>query len=118
MEFSITFFETFVWGVYLLSPIFLILLALICMLGLVVGRMESWQKFDAIYWAFITALTIGYGDIRPLKKRSRILSIVIGCFGLMLGGILVAITVKAASNSLDAHVAIETIQRIKERTAP
>ena len=84
------------------------------MLGLIVGHIEAWRKFDAIYWAFITALTVGYGDIRPMKKKSRLLSIIIGCLGLMLGGIIVALTVEAASRSFNTHVTLEAIESVKK----
>jgi voltage-gated potassium channel len=47
------------------------------------------------YWSFITALTIGYGDIRPDKKSTRILSVIIGMLGIMFTGIIVAATTKA-----------------------
>ena len=82
--------------------------------GLIVGRIESWTKFDSLYWAFITALTIGYGDIRPLKKRSKIISISLGTLGIMLSGILVAITVEASSGAFKIHIDPEQIHSIKQ----
>jgi len=82
-------------------------------LGLIVGRIESWTKFDSLYWAFITALTIGYGDIKPTKKRSRVLSVLLGTLGIMLTGILVAITVEAASSTFEIHVSPSQIHKIR-----
>lgn len=84
-----------------MSPILIMMVMLIVFLGLMVGYIEPWSKFDAIYWAFITALTVGYGDIKPLKKISKIISVFIAAFGIMLGGILVAITVETSSSAFN-----------------
>ena len=71
MGFTITFIRVFSWGVYLTSPILVAMVILIIALGLIVGRIESWTKFDAIYWSFITALTAGYGDIKAMKESFK-----------------------------------------------
>ena len=113
MDFTITFIQIFLWGIYLMSPVMLMMLTFIMIIGLVVGRIESWTKFDALYWAFITALTIGYGDIKPTKKRSRILAILLGTLGIMLTGILVGITVDASSSTFKKHVSPSQIHEIK-----
>lgn len=65
--------------------------------------MERWKKFDALYWSLITATTVGYGDIRPLKRASRILSIFIAFIGIMLTGVIVAITVNTGKIAFDKH---------------
>ena len=49
MGFTITFIRVFSWGVYLTSSILVAMVILIIALGLIVGRIESWTKFDAIY---------------------------------------------------------------------
>ncbi|MBK1873929.1 hypothetical protein FE848_11900 [Marinobacter sp. 1-3A] len=64
MDFSITFFKLFLWGTYFSLPILLSICVSIIALGLFVGRLESWGRFDALYWAFITAFTVGYGGRR------------------------------------------------------
>ena len=81
-------------------------------MGLIVGQIESWRRFDSIYWAFITALTVGYGDIRPLKKITRVLAIFIACVGIMFAGILVAITVETAHKAFKIHVDPKIIEQI------
>ena len=73
-------------------------------LGLVVGKKEGWTNFDAIYWAFITALTVGYGDLKPTVKSSRILALIISVIGIMLFGIIVAITVNTFGSTLQEHL--------------
>lgn len=114
MEFPVTFFKLLFWGIYLASPILVGLCFFVVVLGLIVGNMESWKKFDAIYWAFITALTVGYGDIRPVQKSSKILSIIIAGCGIMLTGLFVAIAVKTASIAFEMHIDPIMIQRIEQ----
>ena len=77
MDFTVTFIKIFFWGVYLTYPIILAIIVIIISLGLIVGRIESWTKFNSIYWSFITALTVGYGDMKPISKASKILSIIL-----------------------------------------
>jgi voltage-gated potassium channel len=114
MDFTITFFRGFFWGVYLVFPILLIMIALIISLGLIVGRIESWTKFDSIYWSFITALTIGYGDIKPTSKKSKIISVSVGGIGIILGGILVAIALHATTNAFQIHTDPELLETLKK----
>ena len=113
MDFSITFFQLFFWGIFLGLPILSVLCVLISGLGLIVGRIEKWKAFDALYWAYITALTVGYGDIRPTKKSSKSISIVIAWCGIMFTGLLVAIAVKSASSAFEIHMDPALMQYIE-----
>lgn len=115
MAFSITFLTLFSFSVYLLAPLLIMLFVVIIIFGIVVGRIESWTRFDSIYWSFITALTVGYGDIRPLQKTSKVLSILIAWCGITLSGLLVAIAVKSASISLEKHIDPELVERIEQQ---
>jgi voltage-gated potassium channel len=72
--------------------------------------MEGWSSFDSFYWSFITATTVGYGDLRPELRGSRILSILIALVGLTLTGILIAVAVHAATIALAAHDAATKAQ--------
>jgi voltage-gated potassium channel len=68
-----------------------------------VGRLEGWSRFDSFYWSFITATTVGYGDVRPVKKRSKVVAIIVAFLGLTLSGIVIAVAVQAATMALGAH---------------
>lgn len=105
---TITFLKEFGLGLWLSSPLWLSLAAAITLLGQVAGKTEGWSRFDSFYWSFVTATTVGYGDIRPVKRTSRILAIVIALLGLTLTGILIAVGVHAASLALAAHDAAAT----------
>jgi voltage-gated potassium channel len=97
---TLTFLKQFGLGLWLTFPLILSLVAAIILLGQTVGAKEGWSRFDSFYWSFITATTVGYGDIRPVKQRSRILAILIAFLGLTLTGILIAVAVQAATLAL------------------
>jgi len=100
-----TFLKEFLFDLWVTSPVLLSLATVVTLLGQVVGKKEGWSPFDSFYWAFITATTVGYGDLRPAKRSSRVLAIVIALAGLILSGILVAVAVHAATIALAAHYA-------------
>jgi len=104
-----TFLREFVFGLWLTTPLLLTFAVVITVLGQVVGKREGWSRFESFYWSFITATTIGYGDIRPVKGPSRMLAIVIGLVGLTFTGILIAVAVHAATIALAAHDAAKKL---------
>lgn len=98
-----TFLKEFLYTLWLTTPLLVSLAAIVTLLGQIVGRQEGWSPFESFYWSFITATTVGYGDVRPAKKASRVLSILIAVVGLTLTGIIVAAAVHAATIALAAH---------------
>lgn len=94
---AIAFLKDFAFAVWLASPMLLSLAAVITAIGQVVGKKERWSAFDSFYWSFITATTVGYGDLRPTTKASKVYAVVIGFLGLILTGILIAVAVYAAT---------------------
>jgi voltage-gated potassium channel len=90
MGMTIDFLNYFFRIIFFISPIIVALAASIIIMGLFVGKIEKWSRFDSLYYTFITATTIGYGDMRPTKKICKILAVFIGLQGLILTGIIVA----------------------------
>lgn len=84
-------------------PLFAGLAAIIAALSVWVGRREGWSVGDSLYFGFITALTVGYGDLRPSRGTSKFVAIVIALFGLITSGILVAIAVEAVAITYEAR---------------
>ena len=85
------------------------LILFIVLLGQRVGRKESWTRYDALYWSFVTATTLGYGDFRPVKKMSKALTIVIAFTGLVCSGIVVAIAVDSAMHAFTLSRDVQTV---------
>lgn len=65
--------------------------------GLVIWRIEDWRIDEAIYFTFVTGLTIGYGDFTPKHISARLLALGVGFAGIVLTGLVAAVTVKALS---------------------
>jgi ion channel len=81
-----------------LSTILLVQVAL----GLLIGFIEGWSVGDALYFTFITGLTIGFGDVVPRQALARALAIGIGVSGLFLTGVIAAVAVHAMRAALDS----------------
>jgi len=97
---TIVFLKDFVLGLWLMFPLLFSLLVAISWLGLIVGRREGWSRLDSIYWSFVTATTLGYGDLRPAKSSSKLIAILIAFLGLILTGIVIAAAVQATNTAL------------------
>ena len=63
--------------------------------GLLIGHIEGWRIVDALYFTFVTGLTIGYGDLAPRHVVSRLLAVMIGFAGIVLTGLVAAVSVEA-----------------------
>lgn len=88
-------------GLRVVWPILSVLLGLIIALGLVVGRIEGWSIHESIYFAFVSGLTIGYGDFAPKSLLTRTLAILIGVCGVLVTALVAAIAVKALTAARD-----------------
>ena len=91
--------RTFIRGLFtelrVVWPILSVLLAAIAGLGLVIGLIEGWSVQESLYFAFVSGLTIGYGDFAPHTFATRALAIVIGICGVLLVALVAAVAVKA-----------------------
>lgn len=97
MAFTLTFLHVFLSDLLYAGPILGFLLLLIALLGYLIGRIEGWSAFDALYHAFINATTVGYGDFHPSKTGSKALAIFLALVGLIFTGMVVAIALHAAN---------------------
>ena len=110
MEFTFKFVRLFFFGLELAAPLLFLLMFLIILLGQIVGVRESWGRFNSLYWAFITATTVGYGDLRPLKPLSKILAVFTAFAGIIFTGIMLALALNAASISFKSIYDVNEIK--------
>jgi hypothetical protein len=87
-------------AIHLTWPVLSTILVAQVVLGLLIGFIEGWSIVDAMYFTFITGLTIGYGDVVPRQVLARVLAIGIGVSGLFLTGVVAAIAVHAMRTAL------------------
>ena len=115
MKFTIDFIQMFLAGLFYIAPLLVSILLVIVVLGHFLGRLEGWSRLDSLYFAFITATTVGYGDFQPSKRLSKILAIVIALVGIVFTGIVVAIALHAGQHAFkETHdVADITRQLVK-----
>ncbi len=61
----------------------------------VIAGVENMPLGEAVYFSFITGLTVGFGDIAPITAIGRIVSVLLGFVGILFSGLVVAVTVRA-----------------------
>lgn len=96
-SFAYHFFHA-IWHV---RTIILILIALIVAGAAAVTLVEKMPFADTLYFAFVTGLTIGYGDIVMQTPVGRLVALLIGFIGILFTGLLVAVMVHAVRESFE-----------------
>ena len=76
------------------------LIVLIVLHGLAIAHFEGIGIADSLYFTFVTAFTIGYGDIAPVTPAGRVLSLLVGFIGLIVTGLVVAINTRALAQTI------------------
>ena len=97
IRFNFEFWRT-IWH---MSPINLALFALIAINSWAISYLEKLPFGDALYFAFITGLTIGYGDIVMHTPLGRVIALLIGLVGILFTGLIVAVLVHAVRESIE-----------------
>ena len=69
--------------------------------GIVISYLEGLHVGESIYFAFITGLTIGYGDIEPMTTWGRVVSVGIGITGMLFTGLTVAVATRALVDTVE-----------------
>jgi len=103
MTFTFGFLQSFISIIGQVAPLLGLLLTMISGISLYIGRRERWSWIDSVYFGFVTATTVGYGDLRPTRRGTKLLAIVIAFLGLLLSGIIVAAAVAAATYAYEQH---------------
>lgn len=90
-----SFFYALVQQLRVVWPIFSGIFLAMAGCGLIIGRIENWRVDEALYFTFVTGLTIGYGDFSPQHLLTRLLAIAIGFAGIVMTGLVAAVAVQA-----------------------
>ncbi len=97
-----TFFGTFLRIIYALRKIISGLIGIIFVLGIIVGIIEGIGVWNGIYLAFVSALTVGYGDIVPTTPLGKVICVLIlPVTGMLLTGIMVAAALRAIEKGVE-----------------
>lgn len=87
-------------GLHVVWPILSFITGTIALLGIGIGWLESWSISESVYFAFVTGLTVGYGDLVPESLLARVLAIMIGICGILLTSTIAAVAVEALATSI------------------
>ena len=74
-------------------------LALIMSGAAFIAATEKVSFGKALYFSFITGLTVGYGDIAPVTSIGRVISVLMGLIGILFTGVVVATAVEATRHA-------------------
>ena len=90
------FFVEFLRVSYFAKKILFTLFLLIIIFGIILGIVENIGISEGIYLAFISAFTVGFGDITPITPLGKILcAFFLPILGMILTGIVVSIAIKS-----------------------
>lgn len=92
---------------YIIGLIVFVALGFGVLISIVEPRIGT--AWDGIWWAFVTATTVGYGDISPKSASGRIVAVILMLFGMgLLGvftGLVAAYFVEEDDAGTDAAIA-------------
>ena len=77
------------------------LLAWLVVNAAAIAYFEKMPFADALYFSFVTGLTIGYGDIAPVTLAGRVVAILTGLLGILITGLIVAVAVYALRETME-----------------
>jgi hypothetical protein len=77
------------------------LITLVVISAAVISQIEDIPVGEALYFSFITGLTIGYGDIVVNTPFARLVAVLLGLIGMITSGIMVAASIRAVERSLE-----------------
>ena len=100
MSMLVSFTNHFFRAIWHVRAIMLALLALVVVGATAIAHVEKMAFADALYFAFVTGLTIGYGDIVMHTPVGRLIALLIGLNGILFSGLIVAVLVHAIRESM------------------
>lgn len=96
----IIFARYFLQHLHFVRGVLLTLLLLLLGFALIISLIDDMSIADALYFVFITALTVGYGDITPGSGATRLVSVLAGFVGVIYVGLTVAVSTHALEEAV------------------
>jgi voltage-gated potassium channel Kch len=100
MQMFVRFNKVFWRTIWHVRAVILALLALVVVNAVPIALIEKIPFGDALYFAFVTGLTIGYGDIVMQTPVGRLIALLIAVVGILISGMIVAAAVYAVKETL------------------
>jgi voltage-gated potassium channel len=97
----VSFTNHFLRAIWHVRSVILGLIALVVVGAAAVTLVEKMPFADSLYFAVVTGLTIGYGDIVMHTLVGRLIALLIGFIGILFTGLIVAVLVYAIRESIE-----------------
>jgi hypothetical protein len=97
---SKTFRYYFLHSLWKIRAVIFWLLVILVADAVVIAYFEKMPFADALYFTFVTGLTIGYGDIAPVTFIGRVVAILAGFQGMLISGLIIAVAVYALRRTM------------------
>lgn len=91
-------------------PIFYSVLGVLLIGTVVFHQLENWSLLDSLYFSVVTLATVGYGDLHPTNKISKIFVIIYIFVGVgTLGVFISAVSRASLRRSMDRRQQLHNI---------
>jgi voltage-gated potassium channel len=100
MQIYSSFLHSFWQSLWKIRNIIFGLFTLLVVDAAVIAYFEKMPFADALYFTFVTGLTIGYGDIAPVTLIGRVVAILTGFQGMLMTGLITAVAVFALRKTM------------------
>jgi voltage-gated potassium channel len=103
--------------VYVLALFLLLIVMAGAIMSVVEPQTVKGNLWDGMWWAIVTATTVGYGDIAPTSPQGRLVAVALMLFGIGLTATLAASVaayfVKTDQNGADLNEVVARLQRVE-----
>jgi voltage-gated potassium channel len=103
--------------VYVLALFILLVVMAGAVMSLVEPQTVKGNMWDGMWWAVVTATTVGYGDIAPTSTPGRLVAVALMLFGIGLTATLAASVaayfVKADQGGADLNEVVARLERLE-----
>ena len=93
---------------YEFAGVFVTFGVLVGVCAMLIARLDQIPLEDALYFAFITAFTVGFGDLAPKSRGARAVAVLLAFAGVILVGIVVGLAVHSLDLVLAARDAAQS----------